>query len=140
MGKRDRYRDHPDPEYQRWGRTYRLFPGVTECARLILQRKATGAWADIVAHELAENASGNLESLIAAFREHAADGFGVYVMMALEMAALPESVEFLSAVLRQGDARYAPYAQRALQAIDTRESRSALRRFHQDIASHPPTA
>jgi hypothetical protein len=129
MGKRDRYRDHPDPEYQRWGRTYRSFPGVTECARLILERKATGAWADIVVHELAANAGDNLAELIEAFHDHASDDFGTYVMMALEIAALPESVEFLSSVMQQGDARYVPYARRALQAIDTRESRSELRRL-----------
>ena len=129
MGKRDRYRDHPDPEYQGWGRTYRSFPGVAECARLILQHKATGAWADIVVHELAANARDNLAELIQAFHEHASDRFGIYVMMALEIAALPESVEFLSSVLQRGDARFVPYARRALQAIDTQKSRSELRRF-----------
>ena len=126
MGKRDRYRDHVDPEYQRWGRTYRTFPGVDECARLILDRKATGAWADIVHFELAENASDHLADMIDAFRNHTSDGVAVYILMALETAALPESVEFLSDVLCSGDARFTSYAKRALTAIDTRESRRAL--------------
>lgn len=121
MAKRDRYRDHPDPDYQRWGRRYRSFPGVAECARLVLQHKATGAWADIVVQELAENARDNLAELIQAFHEHVSDGFARYVMMALEVAALPESVEFLSTVLQRGDARFVPYARRTLQAIDARE-------------------
>ncbi|HVX60778.1 MAG TPA: hypothetical protein VHC19_09255 [Pirellulales bacterium] len=126
MGKRDRYRDHPDPDYQEWGRVYRTFPGVPECIRLILARKATGAWADIVAYELAENARENLSELIDAFHGHISDGVALYVMMALEMAALAESVDFLSAVLQQGDPRFAPYARRALKAINTREARTAL--------------
>jgi hypothetical protein len=126
MGKRDPYRDHVDPEYRRWGRTYRSFPGVDECARLVRERKATGAWADIVAFELAENASDCLDELIDAFRVHESDDFALYVLMALEMAALPSSVDFLSAVLRDGNVTYMPYAERALNAIDTKESRTAL--------------
>lgn len=126
MGQRNRYHDHIDPEYQRWGRTYRKFPGVDECARLILDRKATGAWADIVHFELAENANDHLDEIIDAFHDHTSDDVAVYMLMALEMAALPESVEFLAEVLRGGDARFASYAKRALTAIDTKESRRAL--------------
>jgi hypothetical protein len=126
MGKRNRYRDHQDPDYQRWGRVYCAFPGVPECIRLILTHKATGAWADIVAYELAENASENVSELIDAFHEHVSDDVALYVMMALEMAALAESVDFLSAVLQHGDPRFTPYARRALRAINTRESREAL--------------
>lgn len=126
MGKRDRYRDHVDPEYRRWGRTYRSFPGVDECARLILDRKATGAWGDIVAYELAENAHDHLNALIKAFHDLESDDVAIYVLMALEMAALPASVEFLSGVLRDGNVTFMPYAERALKAIDTKESRTAL--------------
>lgn len=133
MGKRNRYRDHCDPEVQRWGRTYPRFPGVAECARLIRARKATGTWAYIVAEELAENASDCLEELIDTFREdmtedHNSDDVAMYVMMALDIAKLPASVEFLSEVLQEGDPRFTPYARSALEAIDTRESRTAL--FH----------
>ena len=126
MGKRDRYRDHFDPEYKRWGRTYRSFPGVDECARLILDRKATGAWADIVAYELAENARDHLDELINAFHDHVSDDVAIYVLMALEMATLPASVDFLSRVLRDRNAKFLPYAERALKAIDTKESRIVL--------------
>ncbi|MFH5806182.1 hypothetical protein [Alienimonas sp. DA493] len=128
MGKRDRYRDHVDPEYRRWGRTYRSFPGVDECVRLILDRRATGAWADIIAYELAENASERLDELLNAFRVHESNDVALYVLTALEMAALPASVDFLAGVLRKGNPAFRPYAQRALQAIDTKESRTAL--FH----------
>lgn len=126
MGKRDRYRDHVDPEYRRWGRTYHSFPGVDECARLIVDRKVTGAWADIIAYELAENARNHYEELIDAFRRHEPDDVALYVMMALEMAVLPGSVDFLAGVLRNGNATFRPYAERALKAIDTKESRTAL--------------
>ena len=126
MGKRDRFRDHVDPEYQRWGRTYRTFPGVDECARLILDRKATGAWADIIAFELAENATENLDDIIDVFHKHTSDDVAVYMLMALETAALPASVDFLSNVLRGGNAKFEPYAKRTLTAIDTKESRTAL--------------
>jgi len=126
MGKRDRYRDHIDPEYRRWGRTYRSFPGVNECARLVLDRKATGAWADIVAFELAENARDHLNELIDAFRAHESDDFALYVLIALEMSALPGSVKFLSSVLRDGNVGFLPYARRALEAIDTKEACFAL--------------
>jgi len=126
MKNRDRYRDHVDPEYRRWGRTYQSFPGVDECVRLIVDRKAIGAWADIIAYELAENASDHNDELIDAFRIHEPDGVALFVMMALELAALPASVDFLAGVLRGGNVTFRPYAERALRAIDTKESRAAL--------------
>ncbi len=126
MGKRDRYYDHVDPEYQRWSRTYRSFPGVDECVRLILNGKATGAWADIVVFEIAENASENLAGMIDIFRDHESDDVAVFILNALELAALPVSVPFLSDVLRERKAKFVPYAKRGLTAINTKESRTAL--------------
>ena len=128
MAERNRYRDHMDPAYRKWGLAYRSFPGVEECVRLILARKAKGAWADIVVHELAENASENLQPLIGAFRKSKSDDVAVFVLMALELAALPASVEFLSEVLQNENPEFVAYARRTLIAIDTAESRSAL--FH----------
>lgn len=138
MGKRDRYREHPDPEYQRWGRTYRSFPGVAECVRLILTRKANGAWADIVASELAENARENMAELIDKFRDHESDPVAMFIMMAIEMAAIPESVEFLSCVLREANPLFVPYARRTLVAINTPASRAVLFRAAQAEQSHAP--
>lgn len=120
------YRDHIDPEYRRWGEAYPRFPGVAECARLIRSRKAKGAWADIIVHELAANAADCLPELIAAYREGSSDDVLTYVMMALDIARLPESVPFLEEIVRRGDDRYTPYAKRALKSIDTREARTAL--------------
>ena len=100
MGKRQRYQDHVDPEYRRWGRIYRSFPGVDECVRLILTRKATGAWADIIAYELAENADEHLTQIIDAFNEYKSDDVAVYMLMSLELAAMPKSVEFLTSILQ----------------------------------------
>src|SRR5690606_22795851 len=124
MGRR--YHDHVDPEVRRWGRTYRTFPGVAECVRLIVNRKAIGAWAELIVYELAENAKNHYHELIDAFRSHESNDVARYVMMALEIAALPESVDFLAGVLRDGNATFRPYAGRALKAIDTKESRTAL--------------
>ena len=126
MGKRNRYRDHTDPEYQRWGRTYSRFPGVAECARLIREGKARGAWADIIASELAENASECLAELVETFRADPSESVRLYVMMALDMARLPESIPFLAEVLQQGNPLFTPYAVRALEGINTRESRTAI--------------
>ncbi len=126
MGKRNRYRDHIDPEYQRWGRRYPRFPGVAECARLIRSRKARGAWADIIASELAENAAGCLAELIETFRNDSGSDVRFYVMMALDIAQVPASVPFLAEVLREADPRLIPFAQRALQRINTPEARAAL--------------
>ena len=128
MGKRKRYLDHVDPEYRRCGRTYQAFPGVDECARLILDGKATGAWADIVHDELADNAKEHLDEMINAFHEHQLDDVAICILAAFETAALPGSVGFLSGILRSGIPRFTSYARRALAAIDTKESRSAL--FH----------
>lgn len=126
MAKRLRYHDHVDPDYQQWGRTYRSFPGVEECVRLILARKTKGSMADIIHHELAENAGEHLAEMIDSFNDHAPGDVALYMMMALETAALPDSVEFLSGVLRGGDKIFATYAKRALVAIDTKESRTVL--------------
>ncbi len=126
MGKRNRYHDHIDPEHQRWGRTYPRFPGVAECARLIRDGKARGSLADIIAYELAENASECLADLVETFRTDPNAGVRLNVMMALDIARLPESVAFLAEVLKQGDPLFRPYALRALEGINTRESRTVL--------------
>ncbi|MCI0637666.1 MAG: hypothetical protein L0Y72_02125 [Gemmataceae bacterium] len=126
MGKRNRYRDHVDPEYQRWGRRYPRFPGVAECASLIRAGKARGAWADIIAFELSENAATCLAELIETFRNEPSGDVRLYVMMALDIARVPASVPFLAEVLREADPRYIAYAERALRCIDTSEARTAL--------------
>ena len=126
MGKRNRYRDHVDPEYQRWWRRYPRFPGVAECASLIRAGKARGAWADIIAYELAENAETCLAELIEMFRNDPGGDVRLYVMMALDIARVPTSASFLAEVLREADPRYVPYAEQALRGINTREARTAL--------------
>ena len=115
-----------DPEVQRWQRKYPRFPGVAECVRLITARKAKGAWADIIAEELAKNAADCLPELITVYRESSSEEVRLYVLMALEVARLPESVPLLAEVLNAGDLRFVPYAERTLQRIDTREARAAL--------------
>jgi len=126
MGKRNRYRYHVDPEYQRWGRRYTSFPGVSECARLIRNGKARGAWADIIAFELAEHAADHLPELIETFRTDPSENVQLYVMMALDIAHLPESVLFLGEVLHEGNPHFIPYAERALKSIDTPDARKVL--------------
>jgi hypothetical protein len=116
MGKRNRYWDHIDPEYQRWGRKYPRFPGVIECVRLIRSGEARGSWADIIAHELAENAAPCLKGLIETFRTEPSQDVRLYVMMALEIARLRESVPFLAEVLHEGNPRFTSYALSALKA------------------------
>lgn len=141
MRKRNPYRDSPDPEAQRWAREYPKFPGVAECVRLIVTGKARGTWLDIIVHEMAENAVETLDEMIAAFREHEHeyDGAAKFLMMALEIAAIPASLEFLAAVLDEGKSQFVPYARRALEAIDTRESRTALfRAAHRDRTRPSP--
>ena len=125
MNKRVSYRDHVDPEYQRWGRKYPRFPGVVECVRLIRTGKARGAWADIIAFELAANAASCLKELIETFHTDPSNDVRLYVMMALDIARVPESVAFLAEVLQDRNPKFTPYAERALQGIDTPEARSA---------------
>jgi hypothetical protein len=126
------YRYHPDPAYRSWGRKYPCLPGIDECVRLIRAGKARGAWADIIAHELAEKANDCLPALVDTFRSDSSDHVRLYVMMALEIAGLQESVPFLAEALRGGDPRFTSYAERALRTINTREARTALWK-----ASHP---
>lgn len=121
----DKYREHIDPECRRWGKTYPQFPGVAECVRLILAGKAKGSWADIIAAELAAHAAQRLDELIAAYRENSDSDVRLYVLMALEMALVPESVPFLVDVLRESDLRLVEYARRTLAEIDTRDARAA---------------
>ena len=99
---------------------------MAECANLIRARKARGAWADIIAYELAENAGTCLAELIETFRNDPSGDVRLYVMMALDIARVPASVPFLSEVLREADPRYVPYAERALRGINTPEARTAL--------------
>jgi hypothetical protein len=126
VGKRDKYRDNLDPEYRRWGRKYPRFPGVAECARLIRAGKARGLWADIIADELACHANLHFPELIETFRTDSSDRVRLFVMMALEMSRLPESIPFLAEVLRQGNPAFTPYAERGLRDLNTPEARTAL--------------
>jgi hypothetical protein len=134
MGKPVEYREHIDPEYQRWGRKYPRFPGIAECTRLIRTGKATGAWADIIADELARHASSCLTELLETFRTDPNESVRLFVMMALEKACLPQTVPFLATVLREGNRLFAPYAERGLQSIGTPEARTAL----WEITQHSP--
>ncbi len=124
MLERPSYRDHIDPEYRRWGRKHPRSPGIAECLRLIRDREARGTWADIIVNELARNAHDGLAELLEAFRSDARVRH--YVMMAIEIAAVPESVPFLADVLREGDPAFVPYAE-GLRQIGTAEARAALR-------------
>jgi hypothetical protein len=127
MGKRDPNRDHPDSEMKRWKQKYRQFPGVAECARLIREGYARGAWTDIIVFELAENANDCLGDLTDAFHAEVGEtDVRLFILMALEIAKLPESVPFLTAVLTDGNPRFTPYAIRGLKTIDTAESRKVL--------------
>jgi hypothetical protein len=100
---------------------------VAECVRLIDQRKNRGVLADIIVFELAENAGSCLTELIDTFRHLPEGDVRLFIMMALEIARLPDSIPFLAEVLRDANPRYVTYAQRALEAIDTRDSRKAIR-------------
>ncbi len=126
MPKKPKFHDHIDPEYQRWGKTYPSFPGIPECVDLILNRKAIGAWADIVAYELAENADEHADEMIGMFNIHQNDSVSLFMLMAFELAAIPSTVPFFASVLCDGDNRFKPHARRGLEAINTKESRTAL--------------
>lgn len=126
MGKRIAHSDPMDPEYQRWERKYRRFPGVVEYARLIRTGKAKGSWADIIVAELAEHAATCLPELIETFHNDPSDSVRLYVMMALDIAQFPESVPFLAEVLNDGNPMFTPYAERALRGINTSEARTVL--------------
>jgi hypothetical protein len=78
------------------------------------------------AQELAENATHCLSDLIETFRTESSEDVRLYVMMALETAKLPESVPFLGEVLRGGNPKFTPYAERALRDINTSEARTIL--------------
>lgn len=64
--------------------------------------------------------------MIDTFRTDSSDAVRLYVMMALEIAKLPESVQFLAEVLQDRDARFTPYAERALRELNTPEARTVL--------------
>jgi hypothetical protein len=134
MGKRNRYRDHVDPEHQRWGRTYPQFPGVAECVRLINSGKARGTWADIIVEELSGNAKQCLSELIAAYRENPTGGVRLFIMMALDSdTPEKEAIPFLKDVIREGDRQLIPYAERALAKLEPLNRR-------RESASQRPTS
>jgi hypothetical protein len=120
------YRDHIDPEYQRWGRTYPRFPGVNECVRLLRSGNTKGAWTDIIIGELATHAGEALPELVAAFRSESNQWIRLMILMAIELARLPAAIPFLVEVEREQNSQFAPYVERGLAAIDTKESRAAL--------------
>src|SRR5262249_28069693 len=85
------------------------------------EHKARGVITEIIVFELAEYAASCLPDLIQAFRENPSGDVRMFVLMALEIALLPESVEFFGEVLRDGEPQHQPYALRALKGIDTRD-------------------
>lgn len=124
MPKRDRLPG--DLPSDRWERKYPRFPGVAECLRLIRAGKARGEWADIIEHQLAANAGRCLDELAEGWRTDPDERVRLYILMALDIARIPESVPFLAEVLRGSDERCAYYAEEALKGINTREARTAL--------------
>ena len=83
MGKRSRYRDHVDPEYQRWGRRYARFPGVAECAVIGVADDIRGEYpkACVV---LEEGASVTEKQV----REHCSKNLAAYMV--------PRAIEFVA--------------------------------------------
>lgn len=142
MAQQINYAKHVDPEYRRWGREYpRGFPGIAECVRLIQDGKSRGAWADIIAWELAAHAEVCLTELTAAFNGDKTGEVKLYLLTALEDAAPVSAIPFLVNVMRDADSRLHLYAERTLLKINTRESRIALRqagRTDASMGSHPP--
>jgi HEAT repeat protein len=84
------------------------------------------AWADFIAHELAENAPSCWPELVATFRSESIGDVRLYIMQALEDASLPETVPFLGEVLLDEDERLAAYAERALRRMNTPAARNLL--------------
>lgn len=117
--------DLVDPEWQRWIAKYPKGPSIAECVRLLHTHNVGGVWNDFISFALADHAENSLPELIDAFRNEE-EVVAVYVMMAIEMAKPPAAIPFLADVLKEGDVRFTPYAERALKEMDTRESRRVL--------------
>jgi hypothetical protein len=115
-----------DPDYRRWGRKYPRFPGVVEYIRLLQTGNARGAWLDIIIDDLALHAGETLPELVDAFRSVPDERTRLLILMAIVEARLPSAIPFLAAVSRERHPRFAPYAERGLSQIGTREARGAL--------------
>ncbi len=137
MGRNRKTHEQLDPEWQRWLSKYPKGPSVAECVRLIHSPNAGGVWNDCIAIALADHAAISLPELIDVFRNEG-DVVALYVMMAIEIAKPPEAIPFLTEVLREGDIRFTPYAERTLKEMNMRESRKALWEvgYRDDAADH----
>lgn len=115
-----------DPEFERWKRKYPDFPTLLECERLVLLVNAKGLWIDLIVEGIAARAEFLFIELVDSDERNVEYRFSLLILMALELAAIPESVAFLVDVAMSAGADRSRWARSALVSIDTRESRTAL--------------
>jgi len=116
---------NPDPEADRWYRTYPTFPGVATCITLMQAGKARGTWLEIIHHLWVEHASVIFDDLCTAYL-HVEPVIQGYIVEAIAAARIPIAIPFLSAQLHSPVAVVHRWAIRGLAQLNTRESRRAL--------------
>jgi hypothetical protein len=124
--------------YYRWKKAHPQFPGVRECLRIDALAKTHRAFdADLqkgMEWELYENAAGNVDELIAVFREETRK-FGHVVLSVLADAALVEALPVFIECLWSADEDLQYCAKRGLRAIGNRKALAALRDFERDTTT-----
>jgi HEAT repeat protein len=131
-------REHLDPEYVRWRKKYRRFPGVAECFRVLHGRNVNGALKEIIECELIDHASECLQELIDVYRSEDDDYYRRYAFWAIAKSRLPEAIPFLAEVAKEPNDFFSEIAMDSLAEINTKESRTVL--WELNKSGHRPRA
>lgn len=124
-------RSNPDPEFDRWRRTYPRFPGVAKCVELLRSPNVQGAWIDIICQELTKHANEYPEELVSETRKELQDstGVGKTLLGVLADARLIEAQPLFEALLGSEDTTLHKYGLAGLKSLDTKQTRSMVWKF-----------
>lgn len=116
----------PQNSYDDWHHRHRRFPGVAYCIEFLKRPSTSGELVDVVCGELESHAADHVSELLAAVDEAANSSLRLLLLRALENAALESTLSFWSELLRGEIPVERLYAIRALQRINSKESRRVL--------------
>jgi hypothetical protein len=125
-----------DPEEQRYRRNYPRFPGIPEIVRLLKSRGTTGGYLEAVLWDLREHAPEVLDEVTVAVNEEGDERVRALLVGELAETADHRLVAFFASLLADANESVAYWAGVGLQMIDTRDSRTALRRHQATEQRH----
>lgn len=116
----------PVNTWDEWHQRHRRFPGVEFCVELLKRRNTQGELIETICGVLENNATENVDELLAAVDNPDNDSVRIMLLGVIENVALKAAVPLWTRILQSSDQSEHTYAVSALKLINTKEARRIL--------------